>query len=187
LSARRESAQHVRSGERRDECIGRPVDQLVRRRELAETPVDDHADLVRERRSVFEVVGDEDGWERELVQELLQLCADGAFRVCVERGERFVQQDDSWPACQRARECDALALAARECAWSCVGEMRDAEALEVLVGAFLARVGDVLADGEVREERVLLEDESDPAFVRLAEDPPLGVEPHVVAKRDDSA
>ncbi len=37
-----------------------------------------------------------------------------------------------------------------------------------------SRVGDVLADGHVREERVLLEDEPDAPLVGLAEDPALG-------------
>ena len=62
--------------------------------------------------------------------------------------------------------------------------MRDAEALEKLVGALLAGVGDVLAHGQVREERVLLKDETDTALVRLAEDLPSAVQPHVVAERD---
>src|SRR5512132_4035851 len=62
--------------------------------------------------------------------------------------------------------------------------MRDAEAFEKLVGALLAGVGDVLAHGEVREERVLLEDETDTAFVRLAKDVTPAVQPDVVAERD---
>ena len=40
-----------------------------------------------------------------------------------------------------------------------------------------AAVGDVLADGHVREERVLLEDEPDAPLVRLAEEPCRRVEP----------
>ena len=57
-----------------------------------------------------------------------------------------------------------------------MGEVGDAEALEVLVSALLACVGHVLAHGQVRKERVLLEDEPDAALVRLAKEPPLAVE-----------
>ena len=76
--------------------------------------VDDHADLVGERGGVLEVVRDEDGRQRELAQELLELGAHGSLRVRVERGERLVEQDHARAARERARERDALALAARE-------------------------------------------------------------------------
>ena len=65
--------------------------------------------------------------------------------------------------------------------------MRDAESFEILVGPLLARVGHVLPDGEVREECVLLEDEADAAFVGLAKEPPVGVQPNVVTERDPPA
>ena len=57
----------------------------------------------------------------------------------------------------------------------------------MLVGAVLAGVRDVLANGQVREERVLLEDEPDAALVRLAKHASLAVEPDVVAERDPPA
>ena len=46
----RDAADHVRAGERRDEDVGRARDELLRRAVLAEPPVDDHADVVGERR-----------------------------------------------------------------------------------------------------------------------------------------
>src|SRR5712692_7074553 len=64
--------------------------------------------------------------------------------------------------------------------------MRDAKALDELIRALLAAVGDVLAHAHVREERVLLEDEPDAPLVRLAEDPPRGVEPDLAVERDPS-
>ena len=160
------------------------VDELAGGCELAQLSVDDHADLVGERRGVLEVVRDEDGRQRKLVQELLELGAHGALRVGVERRERFVEQDHARAAGERAREGDPLPLAARERRRLGVGEMGDAEALEIFVGALLARVGDVLADRQVREERVFLEDEADAPLVRLAEEPPRAVQPDVVAERD---
>ena len=65
------ASEQVGAGERGDERIGRPVDELVGSCELAQASVDDHADLVGERGCVLEVVGDEDGRERELLQQLL--------------------------------------------------------------------------------------------------------------------
>ena len=171
------AAEQVRAGERGDERVGGSVDELARRRELAQLSVDDHADLVGERGGVLEVVGDEDGRQRELVQELLKLGAHRSLRVRVERGQRLVEQDHARAAGERARERDPLTLATRERRRPRVGEVGDAKALEVLVGALLAGVRDVLANGQVREERVFLEDEPDAPLVRLAEEPPRRCRP----------
>ena len=65
--------------------------------------------------------------------------------------------------------------------------MRDAESFEILVGPLLACVGHVLPDREVREERVVLEDEADATFIGLAKEPPGGVQPNVVTERDPPA
>ena len=170
-SRRALSAQQVGAGERGDERVGRAVDELARALRAGAASVDEHADLVGERSGVLEVVGDEDRRQRELAQQLLQLGAHGALRVRVERRERLVEQDHARAARERARKRDALALAAGERRRPRVGQVRDAEALEVLVGALLAGVGDVLANGQVREERVLLEDEPDATLVRLAKEP----------------
>ena len=180
------SSEQVGAGEGGYERIGGPVDELAGSCVLTKASVDDHADLFGKRGGVLEVVGDEDGRQRELVEKFLQLGADGALGVGVERGERLVEQDHTGPTCERAGERDALALAAGERSRPCVGEVGDAEPLEVFADPFLARVGDVLAHGEVRKERVLLEHQSDSALVRLAKEPPLAVEPDVVAECDPS-
>ena len=62
--------------------------------------------------------------------------------------------------------------------------MGDLEAIEVLVGRVTARVLDVLADGEVREQRVVLEDEADPPPFGRHEHAGLGVEPDLVVAAD---
>ena len=93
--------------------VGRSTSSLGVR-ELAQASVDDHADLVGERGGVLEVVRDEHGRQRELVQQLLELGAHGALRVRVECGERLVEQDHPRAAGERAGERDPLALAARE-------------------------------------------------------------------------
>ena len=116
----------------------------------------------------------------------MQLGADRVLGVGVECGERLVEEDHAWAAGERAGKSDSLALAARQRARAGVAEMGDAKPLEVLVDALLAGIRDVLADGHVREERVLLEDEADAPLVRLQEDVALAVEPDVVVERDRS-
>ncbi len=60
-------------------------------------------------------------------------------RVGVERRERLVEEQHGRVAGERPGEADPLALAAGEAARPGVGEVGDAEALEQLVGARLAR------------------------------------------------
>ena len=124
------------------------------------------ADQVGERRCVLVVVRDEQRREPELVQQLLELASHRHLRVRVEGRERLVEQQHARVAGKRAGERDPLALTARELGRYAPGKVRDAEPLEELVGAAAAAVGDVLAHGHVREERVLLEDEPDPALAR---------------------
>ena len=81
--------------------------------------------------------------------------------MCVERRERFVEEEDCGVPCKCAGERDTLPLAAREIAGAGAGEMQDPEALEQLVDPLPPPEGDVAANIEVREERVLLENEPD--------------------------
>src|SRR5581483_6895555 len=127
-------------------------------------------DAVCERRRVLEVVRDEDGRQRELGQQLLQLRADAGARVRVERRHRLVEQQDLGIACEGASERDALPLAARELPRTRTREVRDPEAGEQLADAPAPAEADVPLDGEVRKERVLLEDEADPALLGRAVD-----------------
>jgi hypothetical protein len=62
--------------------------------------------------------------------------------------------------------------------------MPDPEAVEVLVGPVAACVLDVLAHGQVREERVVLEDETYPALLRRHDDTGVGVEPDFLVAAD---
>jgi len=66
----------------------------------------------------------------------------------------------------------------------CAFEMPDVEALEVLVGRVAPAVLDVLTDGHVRKEGVVLEDETDASPVRRQADVPFAVEPDRLAGDD---
>src|SRR4029079_11670753 len=98
-----------------------------------------------ERRSVLVVVRDEERRQAELAQQLLQLAAHGDLRGRVERGERLVEEHHARFARERTRKGDALPLAAGKLGRLRVREVRDAEALEVLVDAAPPGVRDVLA------------------------------------------
>jgi hypothetical protein len=88
----------------------------------------------------------------------------------VERGERFVKQHQRWVAREAASEGHALALAARQRAWSPVGEFMSSDAFEPRVGdsstalapAGLAHgEGNVVQHGSVRQQQTVLKDHSD--------------------------
>ena len=109
--------------------------EVVGRRDLAQPPVDDHADAVGERGRVAEVVGHDDRREPQLGEQVLEVGAHARARVRVERRQRLVEQQDAGVARERAGERDALALAARDVPGLLVREVGDAEALEQPVDA----------------------------------------------------
>ena len=176
--------EEVRARERRDERVARPADELTRRSRLTKLAVDDHADAARERRGVLEIVRHEQDGDLETGQQLLQLRADVGLRVGIERRERLVEQQHLRVAGQGAGERDALALSAGEVSGPCALEVPDPEAVEVFVGFVSAAVLDVLAHGQVREERVVLEHQSDHSPVRRERDAGCAVEPHGAAGAD---
>jgi hypothetical protein len=115
----------VATGEARDERIRRRLDQLGRRTGLEQAAGDEDADPVGQRGRVLVVVGDEQRWERERVQELAQLGPDARTRVGVESRERLVEQEDAGIAGQRPGQADALPLAAGERVRPGLGQVRD--------------------------------------------------------------
>ena len=178
------AVQEVGAGEGGDEGIGGPGHEVGRRSDLAKASLHDHPDLVGERGRVLEVVRDEQRRDLETGEELLQLESHLDLRVSVEGRERLVEQEDLGVTRERARERDPLALAAREAARQRVLEMRDLEALEVLVRRVAPGVLDVLAHRQVGEERVVLEDEPHATPLRRLEHASVGVEPDLVVAAD---
>ena len=94
----------------------------------------------------------------------------------VERGERFVEQEEPGAGGQRPGQRDALGLAAGELGGFAVREMADAEPVEPVLGAAAglgARdamgaqpVGGVAQGAQMREEGAVLGDPGDTAAVR---------------------
>src|SRR5262249_42751067 len=107
----------------------------------------------------------------------------------VESAERLVEEKDLGMIDERARQSDPLTLAARQLRRLAVAETGEPHNLEDLVDALATlrprhaldaeAVGDVLADGHVREECVVLEDGVDvPQVRRPAGDvPPRELDP----------
>ena len=115
----------------------------------------------------------------ELVLERLQEHLHLLAQLQVERAERLVEEQHLRLVDDRARERDALALAARELHRLAVAVAVEAHhraaprstwrrALGALHALHLQAVADVLGDGHVREERVVLEDGVHVARVRRA-------------------
>ena len=166
--------------------VGGAGDQLRGRADLQESALDEDADAVGENGGVVEIVGDEEDGEVEAVEDRPELGPHARACVRVEGGEGLVEEEHVGVAGKRAGESDALALAARELARARLREVGEAEALEHLLDACPAGVGDVLLDGHVREEGVLLEDEADPALLGRAVDHGGGVEEDAPVERDGS-
>ena len=141
---------------------------LGRRADLLDLAVVEDRDAVAHRERLFLVVRDVDERDADLLLDPLQLGLHLLAELEVERAERLVEQEHLRAVDDRAGERDPLALAAGELRRLAAAEPAEPHELERLGGALRrARrsdafdpqpVGDVLADGHVREERVVLED-----------------------------
>ena len=128
-------------------------------------------------------MGDVDRGRAEVVLELLDLGARLHAQLGVEVGERLVHQERGRLAHDRAAHGDPLPLPARERARLAVEVGVEAEQLRSLVDALvdlllvellqLQAEADVVVDGQVRVERVALEDHRDVAVARghVVDDP----------------
>ena len=95
-------------------------------------------------------------------------------RLAIETGKRFVHQQHARPRRDRARERDALLLAARQHMRIDVGEMREADARErearfalgIRLRQRLQTEHDIGEIGQVRKQREVLEHQSDAAAFR---------------------
>ena len=186
-SPRRDAFEDVRPRERRHERVGRSGEQLGGRADLQQPAVDDHADPVREGRRVLDVVGDEHRRQPEPREEGAELTAHRVARVRVERRERLVEQHHVRVPCERTRErrpAGALRPRASRGRASARSAMRNRSSSSSTARRSRRAEGDVATHAQVREERVLLEDEADrPAFRRDVH-PARRVEPGLAPEGD---
>ena len=145
--------------------VQRPGEELVRGRDLDDAAQVHHGDAVGDVADDREVVGDEDVGEVELLLEVDEQVEHLRLDRDVERRDGLVGDDELRLQHERAREADALPLAAAELVRIAVGGLgRHADALEHLVDdrvALLPRgevvdaeaLGDQVADLHPRVER----------------------------------
>jgi hypothetical protein len=124
-------------------------------------------DLIRHRQRLGLAVRDHDEGDAELALDLLELDHHGLAQIVVERAQRLVEQQHRRLADQRAGQRDALLLAARQVVRPAPGERVEADLLQHLHHAAVARVLrhplhleaelDVLRHRAVREQREALE------------------------------
>src|SRR5258707_7257031 len=82
------------------------------RSNLLERAVFQQGDAIGERHSFVLVVGDEEEGDAEFALQRFQLTLHLFAQVGVERGKRFVEQQEFWAIDKRAGEGDTLLLAA---------------------------------------------------------------------------
>ena len=130
-------------------------------------PLVHHHHEVGERERLVLAVGDVDEGNAEPPLQPPQLGAHAHAQERVERRQRLVEQQDLRMGDERARQRDALLLAAGELGGDALGEGRHGDELEKLHrllaplrlvdAAHLQREGDVVDAIEMREQRVALE------------------------------
>ena len=99
-----------------DETVAWPAIDFLRRAELADAPLRHHRQPVGKAQGLALVVGDEDRRDAELALDFAQLDLHRGAQILVERGKRLIEQQHGRIDDQRARQRDALLLAAGELA-----------------------------------------------------------------------
>ena len=143
---------------------------------LLQAALAEHADLVADGEGFFLVVGDQDGAGAARLEDVAHFAAQAAAQLHVQVGEGLVEQQQARLRRQGAGQRDTLLLAAGEFVRVALAQVAELDQIEQLAGDALAlgvladAEGDVLRHGQVREQRVVLEDHADaPRFRRLGE------------------
>ena len=165
--------QVCRAEEGGDEAGARARVQVVRRADLEQAALVHHADAVGHREGLVLVVGDEDRGDAELLLDPADRAPQLLADLGVERAEGLVEQQHLGPVRERARDGDALLLAAGELGREALVHALEGDELQQLLAAHQAvgalhaphpqRELDVVRDAHVAEQGVVLEHEADPA------------------------
>ena len=149
---------------------------LARRADLLDAPAVHDCNAVGHRQRLFLVVRDVDEGRAELVLDPLQLQLHLLAQLHVQRSERLVEEQRCGPVDERTGERDALLLAAGKLARSpALHPLQGDDSQQVVHTVVVLRLrhaldlepeGDVVVDGHVRKQGVLLEDHVHRAAVR---------------------
>ena len=102
-------------------------EDLARRADLDDAPVHEDRDAVGERHRLFLVVGDVDRGRAERALQLVQAEPRLEAQLRIEVGQRLVEQEQLRLADDRARQRDALLLAARKLAGRALQQVADVD------------------------------------------------------------
>ena len=162
-----------------------------RRREL---PAIDGRNLLRDAKSLIAVVCDEDCRQVLRGENLTQCHLDLPLEMCVECGERLVEEQHIRTAREDARKGNALLLPAREACGVGIFQSVEGEASNVLFEdalLFLARTvqceDDVLTHGHIRKESIVLKEIADAARLRREVDALFAVKEDALVQDNLSA
>src|SRR3984957_7395309 len=103
-----------RANEFGDEAIPRREVYLTRRTNLRNRALLHDDDPITELHRLGLIVCHVDGGDTEFAQQAIEFAAQAVAQCGIERGQRFVEQQNTWPDRNRAGQRDALALAARK-------------------------------------------------------------------------
>ena len=170
----RAGEQHALADEVGDEAVGRAVVQVVRRVPLLDAAVVHEADFVGDGEGLVLVVGDHDRGRPLALEDFPDFDREPLAQADVEVGEGLVEQDQRRSRGQCAGQGDALLLAAGQLVRVLVAMPGQADGGEQLADAQVVVLGlaaveaeaDVLFDGEMGKQRIVLENHADPAFFR---------------------
>ena len=163
--------------------------ELARRGQLLQHAALEHRHPVAEGHGLGLVVGDVDGGDAQALLQPRDLGAHLPAQLGVEVRQRLVEEERVGLADDRATHRHALALTARQVAGLALEVLVELEGLggraHLLVDLGVGGLGqaqrerDVLVDGEVRVERVVLEDHRQVAVARRQVVDPLVADHHV--------
>lgn len=111
----------------------------------------------------------------------------------IDGREGLIEQEHAWAWRQGTGQPDALSLSSGEGLGPPIGESLQLQALKperhlpCPLGSTRQSVGDVRRHTQMREERIVLEQESNPALARWQIDSVIGVEPNGVAELDTTS
>ena len=152
-----------------------------------------HGDARGNRQRLVLVMGHHDEGDADLALELRQLKAHGLAQFGIERRQRLVEQEHLRLLHQRARERNALALAARQLVGHARGQMTELDEIERLLHAPVAlglrhavdleAVGDIVGDRHMRKHGIGLKHHVHGAFVGRNLGHVLAVDQHVTLGR----
>ena len=163
--------------ERGNEQVRRTLIDILRRAHVLDDAGVHDGDTVGNRHGLLLIVGDVDGGDADVMLDILDDGAHLHAQLCVKVRERLVKQEHGRLDAQRARQRDALLLATGKALGQAVCILVHVHQLHELIGllpdlflrelAVLEAELDILADGHMREDRIVLEHHADVALGRI--------------------